>query len=258
MSALVTGIIPVHNHEKWVGDAVNSIVNSDYDNKRLVVVDDGSTDKSFETVLSLMQLHKKVDFPNDKDEPKQIFQGFINNVPIIAIQFHRAYGPSFSRNYAIKTGWDGTDLFAFLDSDDWYETTKIAKSVEIWSEMPDLIGVLYSDYSTVDQNGVRHRQFKEPFSRSRLLQECIINNDSLYSKKVLEKCGLYDENLRVSEDYDLHIRATEHCIAVHIPEDLISIRVGHHSSTSTVTKEVWQQNYNRVFQKLQERMSRVS
>lgn len=256
---LVTCVIPVHNHENWVKDAILSITlsNSDYPNKRLVIVDDGSSDNSLQVILSLLEQKNLVQHNENLDEePKAIYTGVIHGVLTIVASFHTPKGPSVARNYGIKTGWEGTDLFAFLDSDDIYLPGKISKSVKIWQEWPDLIGIVYSDYTTYNPyTGAKQRQYKEPYSRQRLMQECIINNDSIYSKKALEKVGLYDENLRCVEDFDLHLRTTEYFSAVHIPENLITIRVGSHSSTDNVKKQTWEDCYRRVMQKLQQRLN---
>lgn len=246
---LVTAIIPVCNHEKWVEQAIMSIVDSTYQNKRIVVVDDGSTDDS---VSKIIKLSDWVDVNYNGDEPKFIKKGNIKGISILFAGFSKNYGPSTSRNYGIKTGWEGTDLFAFLDSDDWYEPSKIEKSVKIWQKFPNIIGVVYSDYTTINPyTGVQERQYKEPYSQIRLMQECIINNDSVVSKAALEKCGLYDENLRVCEDYQLWCNLSlRGFMAIHIAESLINIRVGNHSSTNSVSKEIWNQCYAQVLKNI--------
>lgn len=247
---LVTAIIPVHNHEKWANDAIASVIKNHYQNKRIVVVDDGSTDKSLSNIFKLVRNAHKIDLPKNNDEPKSIHKGSISFdksiTDIIVVSFNRAYGPSFARNYGIRTAWEGTDLFAFLDSDDLYEEQKIAQSVIAWQKQPQLIGVVYSDYSTFGADGILHRQFKEPFSINRLMQECIINCDSLVSKLALEKCGLFDESMRVCEDYKLWCILSKKFMSVHIPQSLVKIRVGEHSATSQVSKSIWQECYNKV------------
>ena len=50
---LVSIIIPVFNQEKYVFDAINSALNQDYLNIEVVVVDDGSTDRSFKIIKDL-------------------------------------------------------------------------------------------------------------------------------------------------------------------------------------------------------------
>lgn len=248
---LVTCIIPVFNHEKWVERAIKSVATQDYKNKRIVVVDDGSEDNSYGEISSLLTEKRII----KEEEGLNVVMGLLFGVKSLIFHFDKNHGPSIARNYAIKSAWDGTDYFAFLDSDDFYLPGKISKSVEIFNENP-IIGEVYSDYSTINiHTGFTQRQFKEPFSFSRLTQECIINNDSLISKKALEAVGMYDEQLRVCEDYDLHLRINEKFISVHIPEDLVGISVGRHSSTSTVSKELWESCYKRVFDKFRERHS---
>lgn len=250
---LVTAVIPVHNHENWVFDAVESVASQDYRPLRIVVVDDGSTDNSTHAVLKHLYKPRQ---PEKQGEP-WVAMGKLPqwDVDVMVQRFSQAHGPSFARNWGFRVGWDGTDLFAMLDSDDVYLPGKIARSVAKFQEAPDHIGIVYSDYDTVRPDGLRVRQYKEPFDRARLLQECIINCDSLISKKALNDCGVFDEQLRVAEDYDLWLRVTEQFMAVHLPEPLLLIRVGMHSSTSTVPSETWKQCYARVFQKVHERIN---
>lgn len=250
---LVTGVIPVHNHAHWVNDAVDSMALQTYRPLRIVVVDDGSSDGSTDAVVGRLNGVRSI--PKN-DEPKTyVGKHRCGDVDVMVLQFSQGHGPSFARNFGIRVGWEGTDVFAFLDSDDVYEPGKIARSVAKFQAAPDHLGVVYTDFDTIRPDGLRFRQHKEPFGRQRLLQECLVNCDSLISKKALEGCGLFDESLRVCEDYDLWLRISEKFMITHIPESLVTIRVGDHSSTSRIQTDVWKACYARVFQKLQERLS---
>ena len=250
MSPTVTAVIPLHNHEKWIQECIGGMVEQTYKNLRIVVVDDGSDDASLQKALELLESPRQIPTEN---EPL-IWTGEIAKIPTIIASFEQARGPSFARNYGIKTGWEGTDLFAFCDSDDVYQPSKIEESVKVWLESPGLIGIIYSDYTAVNiHSGYKQRQFKEPFNRRRLMEECIINMDSVFAKWVFEKAGEFDTSLRTVEDLDMYLRATEFGMAVHIPKSLVDIRVGPHSSSSTVSKQDWEKNYRRVFEKTQER-----
>ncbi len=158
----VTAIIPVHNHEKWVEGCITKMAASNYSQKRIVVVDDGSTDHSHSVIMGLVKNSTKINFPPN-EEPRSIYSGTINEVSILTISLNKSYGPSVARNYGIKTSWDGTDLFACCDSDDWYHEDKIMKSAQIWQEYPSIIGIVYSDFTTVNADGHESRQFKEAF-----------------------------------------------------------------------------------------------
>jgi glycosyltransferase involved in cell wall biosynthesis len=244
-------VIPCHNHHKWVQDALASIANQKYpqSNLRLMVVDDGSTDDSHLRVTEYMTT-----IGSDVVHPDGVQQicGTLQNMPLILMRRPKAGGPSVARNLGILVGNDGTDIFAFLDSDDTYDPFKIPRSVETFVKS-EKIGAVYSDYTTLDENGLLIREYKEPFSRDRLMRECIVNCDSMVLKAAIDQCGGFDEEMRVCEDYDLWMRISERFVVSHIPESLVTIRVGSHSSTANVKPEIWQQNWRRITQKTQQR-----
>ena len=249
MNELVTAIIPLHNHERFVCDAVESVVENTYPNKRLIVVENGSKDNGPVKVLSMMNKENRQ--AKNSGNVLQVL-GERKGVSLMLVKIPNGIGPSSARNVGIKIGWDETKYFAFLDSDDIYHKEKIAKSV---SKFTDEVAVVYSDYETLNDEGLRLVQFKEPYSKNRLLQECIVNCDSLISKKAFEKCGLFDESLRVCEDYDRWLNFSEHFLLYHIPENLVTIRVGNHSSSSQVNKQLWEESYKKVFGKMRKRLS---
>ncbi len=257
----VSVIIPVHNHAQWVNDAVNSVLMQDYPNKRIVLVDDGSTDGSAEVVAERLCMNrypetqgepwvclgKTMDYMNIKDSPSWA------GIDVLIYKFKEARGPSFARNWGIRSVWENTDIYALLDSDDMYSQGTISKSVKRIVESNGAIGAVYSDYDTLRPDSLRLRQYKEPFSRERLVSECIVNCDSLITKAALELAGLFDETLRVTEDWDEWLRVSEGHVISHIPESLVTIRVGTHSSTSQVQQATWNTCHARTVEKLHER-----
>lgn len=249
----VTCVIPCHNHAQWVNSAIDSVVAQDYPNKRIIVVDDGSEDGS---TAAIMHQTPGMVGPVGQGEP-EVYWGHrgASKTPVMLCRFSQARGPAFARNYGIKAGMDGTELFAFLDSDDVYLPGKISRSVAKWAEAPEHVGAVYTDYETLNERtGVRVREHKEPFSRERLFRECLPNMDSLVSKAAFEKVGLLDETLRTCEDYDLWLRLSERFMVVHVPEALLLLRVGDHSSTARVPSDTWQACWRRVMEKAQARM----
>lgn len=247
---MVTVVCPSHNHAHWINDALISIARQDYPRKQIVVVDDGSSDGSPQHIVNNLRAAAQTETGGIVGYYRE------TDTKLMLLAHTQARGPSFARNVGIKAAWAATDLFCFLDSDDIYEQGKITKSVDKWLASPDLVGVVYSDFDTFNPiTGLRLRQFKEPYDRILLTQECIINCDSLVSKKALETCGFFDEQLRTVEDMDLWLRITERFLAIHIPESLVRIRVGNHSSSAQISTENWQRNYSYVMQKLQARLN---
>lgn len=234
----VTAVVPVHNHQDWVAEAIQSLLQQTRPPDRIAIVENGSSDNSFAAVVKLM------DVVNRKSHNDEVLHdGFIQGVPTWFYSTKSPLGPALARNLAIQTFGDATDIFALLDSDDIYEKEKIEKSLPFFDDPH--VGIVYSDYTTFG-NGVELREYKEPFSYFGLQRDCIINCDSLVKSKFVLAAGGFDQKMRTCEDYDLWLRMCKNCIAIHIPESLVRIRVGNHSSTAQVPKEVWNANWARI------------
>lgn len=99
---LISVIVPVYNTEKFLAEALDSVINQTYTNLEIIIVDDGSTDTSGE-----------------------IAERYANQDKRIKVIHRPNSGLSVTRNTAldIMTG----DLCAFLDSDDAYDVTMLEK-----------------------------------------------------------------------------------------------------------------------------------
>jgi glycosyltransferase involved in cell wall biosynthesis len=233
----VTVVIPCHNHADMIGDAIDSVVSQDYRPINIVVVDDGSEDKP-ESVIS----QKAEDHQDDTE------------LEIVSIKNPEPTGPSAARNKAIKHMWEQSDVFMMLDADDRYLDGKISKSVEKYLESPEHIGIVYTDAIIKNEKkGTSIHEFRAPFSKDALERECIISNTPLISKDALQRAGLYDEEMRTCEDWDLWLRITEFCVAVHIAEPLHVYSVTGKNSSDVVAPEVWQSNWSKIQQKIVQR-----
>lgn len=239
---MVTVVIACHNYGRWVKDAISSVVAQDYPRVQIAVVNDGSTDDTQQQVVGMME--------NITQVSGEIIKGSIKSRNIVSILNNKATGPSAARNKAIKVAWNFCDLFMILDADDVYLQGKISKSVEQWLKDPGMIGLVYTDYFNVNEEGLHILEYKEPFSLARLSEECIIPPHSLISKQAFEAVGFYDEEMRCCEDWDLELRICEKFLAIHIAEPLVTMRVHKDNSTNTVDKEIWQQNWRRRAEKM--------
>jgi glycosyltransferase involved in cell wall biosynthesis len=159
------------------------------------------------------------------------------------IRSERARGPAAARNAGIQAA-PGADIYALCDSDDLYLPGKIEQSLRL---MAPGVGLVYSDYETLSPEGLVLRQWKEPFCRRRLAQECLPNSDSLFLGEAL-RANLFDEGMRVCEDYHVWARLSARYMVRHLAEPLVRIRTGPHSSTSTVSREEWLRCHARVME----------
>jgi alpha-1,3-rhamnosyltransferase len=58
-SPLISALIPTYNHEKYIQETINSIINQTYQNIELIIIDDGSTDSTWQKMQEMEELCKK-------------------------------------------------------------------------------------------------------------------------------------------------------------------------------------------------------
>lgn len=236
-------IIPCFNHGRYITKALNSVVKQKYDNLCIYVSNEGSTDNSLELINNLITDKNQID-------GNTIF-GKYQNIPLILFNNPNPSGPSSARNNLIRMAWNN-DAFCMLDADDYYLPGKIKKSVYIMSSDIDRIGIVYSDAIIYNEvKDIKIHEYREPFSISRLRQECIISNTPLINKIAIEKCGFYDKTMRTAEDWDLWLRICKKFVAVHIAEPLHVYRVTGFNSSDTVPSEIWRENWSKIQNRIQ-------
>lgn len=250
MDKQVTFIICCYNNSQWIQNAIQSAKNQTVKNK-ICIIDDGSTDNSVEIILNTLNLPSKI----EENEYIKYTDG-----TDLLISLSKNHGPSYARNIGIAATIKNTDVYAILDADDENYPNKLERCLKDLED-PN-VGVVYADYDILDvDKDLIRREYKERFSRSRLTQECIVHSGSLISKnflnRVKEDTGWYDSTLRCAEDLDLWLRLSEICYISHVPESLSLVRVHQNNSTNSVKKEIWNQCWQRVSQKLYDRTNKT-
>lgn len=225
-----TIIIPTHNYGKFIEEAVESALNQTV-KCNIVVVDDASTDNTKEL------LHK------------------YDTIEVLTNE--TSLGPSPTRNRAIEYTWEYTDYWFNLDADDAFLPTKVERFLEKLED-PN-IGIVYADYNIINNQGISRREFKEPYNRQRLVEECIIHSGAAFSKQALERVGIqkgqpvYDPSLRFCEDWDLWLKLTLGSLGYHIAEVLTNVKV-HGENLSFLTpsnQEEWNRSWGVIRSRLQ-------
>ena len=195
---LVSIIIPTFNSEQYIADALESVFVQTYRPIEVIVVDDGSTDK---TQLVLKTFKNSIDY---------YYQG--------------NKGPSASRNTGIKVAKG--KYIAFLDSDDLWIKSKLEQQIEMMEGYPD-VGLLSGDMqrfsgkqvnvsSMFNKYGFDRKFFEDEFYVKDAYRKIytqgnyIPTGTVMLRKNCLEKVGYFDENFRHSEDLDLWLRVSLH------------------------------------------------
>ena len=206
----ISVIIPTYNRKKTLARAIRSVLNQSFSPFEILIIDDGSNDGTEEWV--------KENFQNIK----YIYQ---NN-----------HGVSSARNIGIENAYG--DWVAFLDSDDEWLPNKLYKQVKAIDSNPEV--KFFHTNEIWIRNGVRVNQMKKHkkyggYIFEKCLDICRVSPSSvLIKKEVLDNIGVFDESLRVCEDYDLWLRITSKYPVVFLDEPLIYKYGGHADQLSKV------------------------
>jgi glycosyltransferase involved in cell wall biosynthesis len=212
---LVSIIIPVHNAGAYLGETLRSALNQTYPVTEIIVVDDGSTDRSLEIARGYARDDSRI----------QIFQ-----------QPQR--GPSAARNLGIAKAKG--ELIAPLDADDLWRPTKLERQVAVMQKGGSRIGLVYTWFALIDGQGVILSTGHHPMAQGEVLRECcrrnIVGNGSgaMMRKCAIVECGGYDEQLSRCEDYKLYVAIAERYLFGMVPEHLTGYRQTNQNLTSNI------------------------
>lgn len=185
--AFFSVIIPLYNKENFIENTIKSILNQTFQDFEIIVVNDGSTDKSEEKVLQFKD--DRIRYFNKKNE-----------------------GVSQTRNFGLTEA--NTDFVAFLDADDyWYpsflETMHhyctlfpkqkvFAAAFEIETSKK-VFPAAYSIRKTGNFEFVN-------YFRASSKESVILTSGAVFKKSIFKKTGVFDPNIKSGQDTDLWIR----------------------------------------------------
>lgn len=180
----VTVVIPCYNAEKWVARAIESALRQTHPNVEIVVVDDGSTDRSLQVIQTFSDRIKYVTGPNRK---------------VCA-----------ARNRGI--GLASSDYVLFLDADDYLPDNAIANLVSV-AQRHDADIVIGSSI-TEEPDGTRFGRISYPSGTDRVDLACgwvagkvVQTGGLLWRKDFINEIGLWDESESTGDDEEIAIRA---------------------------------------------------
>jgi len=204
----VSVIIPTHNRAQVVADAIESVLAQTYPDFELIVVDDGSTDRT-----------------------RQVVERYIGqNGKRVAYLWQENAGAPAARNAGIRLS--AGDYVAFLDSDDLYLPGRLEVGVSALEQDPRY-GASYGDQRTVAADGTvilksRINRFGGAVSGwilpALLRGDLIQTNTITIRRQALEQVGGFDEKLWSGQDTDLWWRLAKQWQIIGLPEMLVVVR----------------------------------
>jgi glycosyltransferase involved in cell wall biosynthesis len=226
----ITALIPAYNVEKFIERSINSALRQTYKPMEILIVDDGSTDRTAEIAKSYGEK--------------------------VTYLYKENGGSSSAKNFGIRNA--KYDWIAFLDSDDEWMDTHLENFVNVISQKPDLMWygapikhideandkVLFSYKMKWDKNLINNLYFRDYLSA--LPPVGFFSSPTMIiHKKVFDKTGLFDTNKKTGEDINMWFR-----IGLYYPEigycGKISVNVYKRNGSLSQTKK-WnpEQSLNR-------------
>ena len=214
----VSIIIPVYNGENYVSLAIDSALRQTYPNIEIIVVNDGSTDRTSKVCKKYGNLIKYIEKTNG--------------------------GVSTALNEGIKqmTG----DYFSWLSHDDLYYPNKVEAEINylVKNKLIGTKSIIYSNYDIIDEKGIRistvihdSKYLNENSARS-LLRVAINGLSLLIPKKAFEEVGYFDTSLRCVQDYQLWLEMIKaNYKFIHIEDVLVVTRI-HSKQVSNTSPKV--------------------
>ena len=208
MAPLVSVVVPTRNYGAFIGRAVESITAQTYRPIECFVVDNGSTDNTFD-----------------------VLAGFGAAVTVLR---QPTPGPSPARNLGIRSSTGR--YVAFLDADDWWHPEKLSRQIEFLESRAD-VGAVGCGIEFGDGEGRLQGSRDSPERASdsddlidQLRQIAVRRfwiggsaSGAVVRRDVFAEVGLWDETLPSAEDWDLWMRIAARYAIRNIPGRLVRI-----------------------------------
>ncbi len=223
INPLITVYITNYNYGKYIKKAINSVLNQTFENYELIIIDDGSKDRSVKIIK---------EFQNKK------------NIKII---FQKNKGLVVSNNLALRLS--KAKYIMRLDSDDWLDP----HALEIMSnilERDKKISLIFPDYYEVDKNGKILRQVRRHnFKKVKLLDQPAHGACTMIRRENLIDIGGYDEEFNCQDGFYLWLKFIKKYVVRNVNLPLFYYR--QHEKNLTKNNKKILSNRSKIISKLQ-------
>jgi len=210
VNPLVSVVIPVFNGERFLREAVESVLAQQYSPVEIIIVDDGSTDSTATVARS---------FPETVRYLHQTNQG-----------------PAAARNRGIEHAQGS--LIAFADADDLWPPLKLELQLPYLIQDPNIEIVLGRIQQVLLSETVDGQTQSQEFAEAAF---SVNLGSAVVRKSVFERVGLFDETMRYSEDVDWFMRAREAGAAI-MTIDAVTLFYRQHEQNMTRGKSAAELN----------------
>jgi glycosyltransferase involved in cell wall biosynthesis len=219
--------MPVYNREALVGAALRSLLRQrDAADLDIIVIDDGSTDGSVEAVRSMME-----------------------EAPCIRLIRQENMGVTRTRNSGLRQIGPETDLISFLDSDDISPAGRFEADIGLFRKDPAL-ELTYSRMMLVDR--IDDETLEPAAGCNSITVRGIHLSAAIFSRRLVERIGCFDEDFAQAEDTDYLLRGFE-IGPRHVLPDTVALYYRRHAGNMTRQEDVQSREFMRAIYKSMKR-----
>ena len=213
--ATVDIIIPAFNAARFLPFSLESVVSQTFDDWRILLVDDGSTDNTAEAVAPFLdRLGSKIRYIKQENR-----------------------GLPAARNTAIRAST--AEFLALLDADDVWLPCRLSESLKILRERPQ-VGLVYGLITGIDQEnrpgitwGGNLRDGDGHIATQIYMRKVDLPCPTItFRRKCLDEVGFFDETMRATEDRDLWLRIALRYEVGFVPKVLAYYRLSPNSMST--------------------------
>jgi glycosyltransferase involved in cell wall biosynthesis len=218
MDSLISVIVPAYNAERFIERTLDSALGQSYRDLEIVVVDDGSTDRTADIVAAVAARDPRVKLIRAANR-----------------------GPGAARNRAIAESRG--ELIAPLDNDDLWRPDKLAKQADMLARAPPGTGVVYCWSVGIDEddrivfpawsNGTAVGNVLRAMIATSL---CGNGSAPLIRRACVEAVSGYDARFFPGEDWPFYVALAAHTEFAVVPEYLTGYRLRSHSASTDIRR----------------------
>lgn len=174
----VSVVMPCYNHEKYVGEAIKSVLDQSYTDFEFLIVENGCTDHSYEVIQSFQDPRIRL-FRLEKNNPQEASKIMIKNLV---------------GKYS-----------AFICSDDFWEKDKLEKQMKVLEEQPDILlsftWAVFTDENWNILDWSRNLFFKKNRSRLEWIRYLLDNGNCLAASSMVMESNLWKSTIMLTSQY---------------------------------------------------------
>lgn len=238
MNNIITIITPSLNQGQFIEETINSVLSQEGDFFiDYIIADGGSTDNSIDIIKKYSELLKKNKYP----------------IKCRGIEYHwwsrhdKGQSDAINQCFKIAKG----DIIAWINSDDYYEPRTFSIIMEEFKKNPtiDLMhGNGYKLYTNGKKKEIKEREIKN-FEELLRRNIYIFQPSVFFTKNIIKKVGLLDENLHYAMDMDLWLKILKNGHIMHINKFLSNFRVWEEAKSVYRNQSKFAKERKKIFKK---------